>query len=248
MIKLLLGLVLAVSAVAAASDEFTSENVVIGDPSSFETSVANSHALVLLYAPWCGHCKSIKPAWNKLADLFEDVDDVKVVAVDADKHRSLGERFGVQGFPTLKYLPKGGGEPEAYEGGRSEADMMTFLNGKAGTDVSADGGVGKSGGVLPELGEVLAGFGEASNEEKEEKLEKLRDMREGLEEDDEKKASAFAMYAKVGAKIMKHGMEYVAKEKERLGAMLTKSKGSLSSDQRKNFQRRINVLTVFDEL
>ena len=27
--------------------------------------------------------------------------------VDADAHRSLGERFGVQGFPTLKFFGRG---------------------------------------------------------------------------------------------------------------------------------------------
>jgi len=34
--------------------------------------------------------------------------------VDADQHRSLGSRFGVSGFPTLKYFPKGSTEPEEY--------------------------------------------------------------------------------------------------------------------------------------
>jgi thioredoxin-like negative regulator of GroEL len=27
--------------------------------------------------------------------------------VNADEHRSLGERFGVQGFPTLKWFSRG---------------------------------------------------------------------------------------------------------------------------------------------
>lgn len=27
--------------------------------------------------------------------------------VDADAHRSLGEKFGVRGFPTLKWFPRG---------------------------------------------------------------------------------------------------------------------------------------------
>jgi protein disulfide-isomerase A6 len=27
--------------------------------------------------------------------------------VNADEHRSLGERFGVSGFPTIKYFPRG---------------------------------------------------------------------------------------------------------------------------------------------
>ncbi len=27
--------------------------------------------------------------------------------VDADSHRSIGEKFGVQGFPTIKFFPRG---------------------------------------------------------------------------------------------------------------------------------------------
>jgi protein disulfide-isomerase A6 len=27
--------------------------------------------------------------------------------VNADEHRSLGERFGVGGFPTIKFFPRG---------------------------------------------------------------------------------------------------------------------------------------------
>jgi protein disulfide-isomerase A6 len=30
-----------------------------------------------------------------------------LVPVDADAHRELGERFGVQGFPTIKFFPRG---------------------------------------------------------------------------------------------------------------------------------------------
>jgi protein disulfide-isomerase A6 len=29
------------------------------------------------------------------------------VQVNADSHRSLGERFGVQGFPTIKWFSRG---------------------------------------------------------------------------------------------------------------------------------------------
>jgi protein disulfide-isomerase A6 len=32
--------------------------------------------------------------------------------VDADSERDLGSRFGIQGFPTLKFFPKGHTEPE----------------------------------------------------------------------------------------------------------------------------------------
>lgn len=31
-----------------------------------------------------------------------------IARVDADAHRDVGGKFGVSGFPTLKFFPKGG--------------------------------------------------------------------------------------------------------------------------------------------
>ncbi len=55
--------------------------------------------------------------------------------MDADKHRDLGGRFGVTGFPTLKWFPAGSKEPEAYSGGRSAPDLVDFVNKKIGTNL-----------------------------------------------------------------------------------------------------------------
>lgn len=242
-------LCLAVAAIGLASrtraaEEAASPNVIDAAPTDFDAIVAQGHALVGFFAPWCGHCKAIKPAWNRVADLFADEPDVSIVSVDADKHRSLGERFEVQGFPSLKYFPAGGGKPVAYDGGRSEKDLVAFLNEKADTDVRVDGSPSKKNGLLPEVHDILAGFGEASAEEKEAKLREAgREVAGGGD-----KEAKFRVYAKVGAKILAEGAAYVAREKARLAAMLANGKGSITPTQRKNFQRRINVLTVFDEL
>lgn len=38
---------------------------------------------------------------------------VVVAKVNADDHRELGERFGVSGFPTLKWIPAGADDKHA---------------------------------------------------------------------------------------------------------------------------------------
>lgn len=56
--------------------------------------------VVEFYAPWCGHCKQLKPEYIKGAKALKGV--VKVGAVNADDHQALGAQYGVRGFPTIK--------------------------------------------------------------------------------------------------------------------------------------------------
>jgi len=109
-------------------------NVVVLDSSNFDSVVDGSKSVFVdFYAPWCGHCKNLEPEYEVVGDAFANSKDVVIAKVDADSHRDLGSRFGVQGFPTLKFFPKGSASnPEPYEGGRSADDIISFINGKSG--------------------------------------------------------------------------------------------------------------------
>ncbi|GMF55825.1 unnamed protein product [Phytophthora fragariaefolia] len=126
---------LAVAPTAAALGVAAAGDVKVLTPDNFDEVVDGSkHVLVKFYAPWCGHCKSLAPAYETVATAFKKTDSVVVAEVDADQYKELGSKFGVTGFPTLKYFPVGSTEAEDYKGGRSEDDFVTFLNGKAGTN------------------------------------------------------------------------------------------------------------------
>lgn len=114
----------------------------------------SKHVLVAFTAPWCGHCKNMKPAYEKVARAFEREADVVVAQVnaDAEENKELASRFGVRSFPTIKFFPKGEtNEPVAYEKGRSEADFTDYLNSWAGTHRTA-------GGLLNDLAGRVADF------------------------------------------------------------------------------------------
>lgn len=82
---------------------------------------------------WCGHCKNLAPTYEQLGDAYNHAkNDVIIAKVDADAHRDLGTRFGVKGFPTLKWFPKGSTEPEDYNSGRDLKDFTTFIAERAG--------------------------------------------------------------------------------------------------------------------
>lgn len=66
-----------------------------------------------------------------------------VANVDADdkKNSELSKKYDISGFPTLKFFPKDSKTPVDYESGRTEADLVAFLNEKCGTHRAVGGGL-----------------------------------------------------------------------------------------------------------
>lgn len=84
---------------------------------------------VEFYAPWCGHCKRLKPIWDNLAHSFKGAGDklliTKFDATENDVPNSSG--ISVQGFPTLKFKPAGSKEFLDYDGDRSLDSLIEFV-------------------------------------------------------------------------------------------------------------------------
>ncbi|KAJ3500663.1 hypothetical protein NMY22_g19186 [Coprinellus aureogranulatus] len=111
----------------------TASNVQELTPDNFDDVVGKVPAFVEFFAPWCGHCKNLAPVWEQLADAFEHAKDKVVIAkVDADGvGRPLGQKYGVQGFPTLKFFDKAGVESK-YEEGRDLDTLVAYVTKKTG--------------------------------------------------------------------------------------------------------------------
>jgi len=90
----------------------------------------SEHSLLLVkfYAPWCGHCQSMKMDYiQSAADLAaEAVPGAKLAEVDVTAQETLGAKYSVQGFPTIKLFVKGEFS-EDYSGERDAASIAQFM-------------------------------------------------------------------------------------------------------------------------
>merc|ERR1712013_968347 len=87
--------------------------------------------LVMFYAPWCGHCKSMKADYAQAAEQLTNAKVKHVLAtVDATLETELAQKYQVRGYPTLK-LFSSGVEVEDYKGGRTKKDIVAYITEKS---------------------------------------------------------------------------------------------------------------------
>lgn len=224
-------------------------------PDNFDSVALNPKTISMVgfFAPWCGHCKSIKPVWEKLSKLYAMEKHVVIAAVDADAHKELGTRYEVTGFPTLKLFNTGKDAIVPYSGARDLENLVEFINEHAGTDIDTRGKIGPKAGTLggdESLKASLKEFKEAVVKDDGNKVDlasKFQSEIEGEEISDEKQEKGI-YYTRMLQKIMDQGTDYVTKEKTRLMNILESSADSLQDQTRRMFTHRVNVLTEFDEL
>lgn len=83
--------------------------------------------LIEFYAPWCGHCKSLAPKYEELAEKLSGESGVTIAKMDATAN-DVPAPYQVQGFPTIFYAPKNRKDsPKKYEGGREVNDFVKYL-------------------------------------------------------------------------------------------------------------------------
>jgi thioredoxin 2 len=80
--------------------------------------------LVDLWAPWCGPCRMVSPALERLAR--EMAGELKLVKVNVDEAPGVAGRFSVQGIPTLVLMNRGA-ETSRQVGAAPEPALRTWI-------------------------------------------------------------------------------------------------------------------------
>lgn len=70
----------------------------------FDDLISKGIVVVDFYANWCGPCKILGPVIEKLSQLENDVNFVKI---DVDKHEEIARNYGIMSIPTLIFFKNG---------------------------------------------------------------------------------------------------------------------------------------------
>ena len=118
--------------------------IALGKDNFDEVMERDNDLMVEFYAPWCGHCKSLKPEYQQLSTMYEDVDTVDIAACDATAYEDYPkDKFKVEGFPTIYFCPAGDRDAcEVYEGDRDAESMSIYIEGKAAKPIVHSEGAG----------------------------------------------------------------------------------------------------------
>ncbi|XP_051488314.1 protein disulfide-isomerase A2 [Apus apus] len=118
------------------SDELKEEDgVLVLHEHNFARALAE-HQLLLVefYAPWCGHCQRLAPAFAQAATTLRNESSPAWLAkVDATAQVALANEFGITSYPTLK-LFRGGNRthPIAYTGLMDAEGIVRWVRRRAG--------------------------------------------------------------------------------------------------------------------
>jgi thioredoxin 2 len=93
---------------------------------AFERHVARNDIPVLVdfWAPWCGPCLAMAPAYEEAASVLEP--GVRVAKLNTDDEQMIGSQFGIRSIPTM-VLFRGGHEIARHSGAMMAGDIVRWV-------------------------------------------------------------------------------------------------------------------------
>lgn len=82
--------------------------------------------VVDFWAPWCGPCRAMAPAYEQAAQQLAT--STRFAKVNTDEAQQLGGRFAIRSIPTM-VLFRGGQEVKRVSGAMDTGSLIRWING-----------------------------------------------------------------------------------------------------------------------
>jgi thioredoxin 2 len=107
------------------------ERLFTGHPIALTAADFDMHAtrsdiplVVDFWAPWCGPCRMMAPAYEQAAKILEP--QVRLAKVNTEEEQALAARYGIQSIPTVMVI-RGGREVARQSGALGAQDIVRWV-------------------------------------------------------------------------------------------------------------------------
>lgn len=83
--------------------------------------------VLMIYAPWCGHCKAVKEPFEAFAQKMSHRQDLVVAKMNGEENDLPVAGFNVKGYPAIFYVPEGSKEPSHTFTGSNALNQLKDL-------------------------------------------------------------------------------------------------------------------------
>lgn len=81
--------------------------------------------LVEFYAPWCGHCKSLLPEFEKAAEALQGYENIILAKVDSTVNEIEGH--SISSYPVIKFFPKDNKAGVNFDAARNAEGILGYI-------------------------------------------------------------------------------------------------------------------------